>query len=297
MLMSDNTTQRIDSPKTFINYISAIVSLIIMLYLLGVWGLLAIYTNQLLHYSKENIPFYVELKDDANEAMVFAFQKKLEASDFIKEQTVKYVSKDQALEILEGDAVITKEDALLLGDNLLPNMIHFCLKDEYFANYEAIVEDVKKNNFVEHVFYTEMPAQNLSTKGYRLEIVLLVLMLFFIFVVVTLIKNTLKLILLANKPLIQTMQLVGATFEQMAQPYLRQSLKNGFLSALIAITCLWLTRVLLENGLGIMAQYDLDFWTGILSGVLIFVGLFCSWICTKHSVRKYLTKPVEQWEL
>lgn len=268
-----------------------------MLYLLGVWGILAIYTNQLIHYSKESIPFYVELKDDANEALVFAFQKKLEASDFVKKQTVAYISKDQALETLEGDAVLAKEDVLLFGENLLPNMIRFSLNEAHFSNYETIIADIQAMNFVEQVFYTEMPTQKLSTKVYRLEIILLVLLLFFIFVVVTLIKNTLKLILLANKGRIQTMQLVGATLEQMTQPYIRQSLKNGLFSALVAIACLWLTRMILESGLGTFAQYDLDFWTGILSATIVLVGTFSSWICTKHSVQKYLTKSVDEWEL
>lgn len=268
-----------------------------MLYLLGIWGLLAIYTNQLIHYSKESLPFYIELKDDANEALVFAFQKKLEASDFVKEHTVTYIPKDKALEILEEDGQLTKEELLLFGENLLPNMLQFCLNDAHFANYKTIVEEIKTNDFVEDIFYTEIPTQNLSTKVYRLEIILLVLMLFFIFVVVTLIKNTLKLILLANKAAIQTMQLVGATVEQMAQPYLQQSLKNGLLSALIAIAFLWLTRLLLESGLGILAQYDLDFWTAVLSVVILIIGVFCSWICTRHSVQKYLTKSTSEWDI
>lgn len=283
--------------KTLVNYIATIVSLIIMLYLLGVWGLLAIYTNQFLNYSKENIPFYIELKDNAGEAQVFAFQKELEASTFVKEKTVQYISKDEALDLFEDDEMMTKEDVLLFGENLLPNMIRFYLNDAHFLDYEQIVKEIQSNPFVEHVFYTEAPAENLSGKVYRLEIILLVLMLFFIFVVVTLMKNTLKLTFLANKDLIQTMQMVGATFEKMAAPYIRQSLKNGLLSGIIAVAFLWLTRILLESGLGTFEQYDLDFWTTILSVVVILIGLFLSWICTRHSVQKYLKKPVEAWNL
>lgn len=295
--MSKTSVPTAGTSKTFINYLATVISLIIMLYLLGVWGLLAIYTNQFLNYSKENIPFYVELKDDAGESQVFAFQKELEASAFVRTKTVEYISKEDALDLFENDDVMTKKDVLLFGENLLPNMIRFYLNDAHFSEYEAIVQQIQANTFVEHVFYTEAPAESLSGKVYRLEIILLVLMLFFIFVVVTLIKNTLKLTFLANKDLIKTMQMVGATLEKMAAPYIRQSLKNGFLSGIIAVAFLWLTRILLENGLGTFGQYDLDFWTSILSVIVIVVGVFLSWICTRHSVQKYLKISVEEWQI
>jgi cell division transport system permease protein len=295
--MSKTRVSTTGAPKITVNYIATVISLIIMLYLLGVWGLLAIYTNQFLTYSKENIPFYIELKDDAGESQVFAFQKELEASDFVREKTVEYISKEEALDLFEGDEIMTKEDVLLFGENLLPNMIRFYLDGAHFAGYEQIVKEIQQNAFVEHVFYTEAPAENLSGKVYRLEIILLVLMLFFIFVVVTLIKNTLKLTFLANKDLIKTMQMVGATLEKMAAPYIRQSLKNGLLSGIIAVAFLWLTRILLESGLGTFEQYDLDFWTSILSAIVVVVGVFLSWICTRHSVQKYLKKPVEAWNV
>jgi len=295
--MSKTSLPTAGTSKTFVNYIASIVSLIIMLYLLGVWGLLAIYTNQFLNYSKENIPFYIELKDDARESQVFTFQKELEASPFVRKKTVEYISKEAALDLFESDATMTKEDVLLFGENLLPNMIRFYLKESHFSGYEGIVKEIELNPFVKQVFYTEAPAESLSSKVYRLEIILLVLMLFFIFVVVTLMKNTLKLTFLANKDLIKTMQVVGATFEKMATPYIRQSLKNGLLSGIIAVAFLWLTRILLENGLGMYEQYALGFWTKILSVIIIVTGVLLSWICTRQSVKKYLKTSVEDWDV
>ncbi len=268
-----------------------------MLYLLGMWGLVVIYANQSINYSKEHIPFYIELKDDANEALVFSFQKKLEASAYAKAQSVEYLSKEDALEQLKGDEVLTQDDVMLFGENLLPNMIRFCIEKEYFADYERIVAEIKENDFVEHIFYTEVPAKNLAGKVYRLELILSVLMLFFIFVVITLIKNTLKLILLSNKDLIQTMQLVGSTWEYMSKPYIKQSLKNGLLSGVLAIGCIWGTRYLLEGELGSLIQYDINLWTAALSVVVLMVGVALSWLCTRHSVRKYLAKPVYEWEI
>lgn len=277
------------------NYTATIVSLTIMLYWLGVCGMVAIYAHQLFNYSKEQLAFYIELKDDANEAMVFAFQKKLEASSYTKPQTVTYISKEDGLEMMKDEEGLTKEEVMLFGENLLPNIIQFSIKEEYFSDYEGIITDIKSNNFVSDVFYEKAPAKNLATKVYRLEIILFVLMIFFIFVVVTLIKNTLKLVLVANKQITKTMQLVGATWERLSKPYLRQSLKNGWWSALIAVVCLWLTRFLFESGWGQLDQ--IDFWTTLLSVIILITGLLLSWICTRHSVRKYLTKPVDEWEL
>jgi cell division protein FtsX len=141
--MSKTSVPIAGASKTFINYVATVISLIIMLYLLGVWGLLAIYTNQFLNYSKENIPFYVELKDDAVESQVFAFQKELETSAFVRPKTVTYISKEDALDLFENDEIMTKEDVLLFGENLLPNMIRFYLNNTHFSDYEKIVKEMK----------------------------------------------------------------------------------------------------------------------------------------------------------
>jgi len=292
--MPSSAADKINQSGTFWNYISAIISMTIMLYLLGAWGALAITANQFINFSKENIAFYIELKDDANEATVFAFQKKLEAATYTKKKSVRYIPKEQALDELKDDAILTEEDVLLFGENLLPNMLRFTLNKDHFADYAQVVAEIENEDFVNQVFYTDAIAQNISTKVYRLELILIVLMIFFIFVVLTIIKNTLKLLLIANKSVIRTMQMVGATVEKMAKPYLRQSIYNGLLSSLAAIVALWGSRYLLEIDLG-QLSLNINIWMAFLSGLIVLVGLLLSWGATRQSVYKHLKKPVDEW--
>lgn len=285
------------NPKLWTNYIAAIVSLTILLYVLGFGGLLTIYGNQLVDYSTENIAFYIELKDDVNETEVFAFQKKLEISSFVKQHSVEYISKDKALEDLKEDPLLNREDILLFGDNLLPNMIRFHLSKTYNGDNDLLIQDLQSNHFVEQVFSRDTSIENISTKLYRLEIIVLILVIFFIFVVITLIKNTLKLILIANKETIRIIQTVGATWEFMTQPYLRQSIKNGFGATMVAVFAIWMTRFLFESDLDAAIKADINILMIIISFGMLFIGVIISWWCTQTSMQKFFGKSVDDWEI
>lgn len=270
------------------SYLPTTLGLFVMLYLLGSMGLVFVYSSKLVTYAKENISFYIELKDEANEAAVFAFQKKIEIAPYTKPQTVRYISKDEALKTLTQEGA-TKEEMMPFGENLLPNMLEFKLRSDYKVDNEQIIKEIKKNDFVEDVFYTETPVETIASKVYLLKIILSVLMLFFIFVVINLLQNKLNQLLSTNKTEIQIMQMAGATSDYIAQPYLRQSLKNGFIASILAIIAVWTTRYLFDSGLDTSAL-NLETWIILLFVVLMLIGILFPWGITKYKVQKYLSK-------
>lgn len=293
--MSKNAVHKNTNPHSFSNYLSTIFSLFVMLYLLGVGGLIIIYTNQLMAYAKNNISFYIELKDDANEAAVFTFQKKLETYSYTNPKTVEYISKEKALEVLTRDGT-TKEEMMPFGENLLPNMLQFKINPHYTGDYDQIIQEIKTNDFVEEVFFTDTPTESIASKVYLLKIILSVLMLFFIFVVITLQQGKIRQLLNNNKDAVQVMQLAGATLGYMSKAYTSQSLKNGLLSGTMAVAAVWGTRYLFEDGLDITVL-NMEGWAVLLSLVLLLIGLLFPWLFTKYTVRKYLSKPVKEWDL
>ncbi|MCP4442807.1 MAG: hypothetical protein GY810_28210 [Aureispira sp.] len=288
-------TQNFHNPKTFFNYIYAIVSLTFMLYWLGILGSVLIYTSNLLTYFRENIPFYIELKDNAPEADVFKYQKKLEVSEFVKKGSVRYISKEEAVEELEGDDLLSKDDLMLFGENLLPNMIAFHMRGDFVTSNEEIIAEIRTMGFVEDVFHMEGATRNISTNLYRVGLIVLVLVIFFIFVAITLIKNTLKLMILSNKQLIQTMQLVGSNWEYMSKPYLQQSIRNALFSSGIAIVAILITIWIAQSQIDGLSHFaSASSFVG-LSVVLIIVSMLVSWGSTRHSINKYMRVPTNQW--
>lgn len=293
--MSNNTAHKISNPQSFSNYLSTILSLFVMLYLLGVGGLIVVYTNQLMAYAKDNISFYIELKDDANEASVFTFQKKLETYPYASPKTVEYISKEKALEILTKDGS-TKEEMMPFGENMLPNMLQFKINPDYAGDYDQVVQEIKANDFVDEVFYTETPTDSIVSRVYLLKIILSLLMVFFIFVVIVLLQSKLKLLLSANRSAIQVMQIAGATQGYISKPYMIQSLKNGLLCGIMAVVALWGTRFLFEDGLDTQVL-NMEIWVVLLSVMLILIGVLFPWLFTRFTVFRYLSKPLKEWDL
>ncbi|MDC0231289.1 permease-like cell division protein FtsX [Aureispira] len=268
-----------------------------MLYLFGVLNFLIIYSNQYDNNLKENIPFYIELKDNANQATVFAFQKKLQTSAYVKSNSVEYLTKEDALSGIKDNNLLTKEDVLLFGENLLPNMIRFFFNNEYFDDYKNIVEDIQSYNFVELVFFSEDRVYNLESRVFPYEIILLVLMIFFIFVIIILTSNKIKLVLVSDKEVVGKLQKTGSSPDIITKPYFVQSVSNGLIGGILSLGGIWATWFFLNVELDTQDMFNMNMWTVILSSILIFGVLFFSWIYTRHIIHKLTSKPVEEWDL
>jgi cell division transport system permease protein len=289
--------QKEQHPTTIRNYFYAMMALTVLLYLLGVLGVIVVSSNSAITYVRENIPFYVELQDSANDAEVFRFQKQLESSEFVKRGSVHYISEEEAMQelIADEELQLSEEDIMMFGENLLPNAITFNLKSEYLGKYDAFLKDIKSNEFVADVYHVEEIAKNSAISLERIGLVTILLVIFFIFVATTLIKNTLKLSILSNREYIRIMQISGATEDYLAQPYIKNSVRNALICGGIAILLLIFTILILQ----LQPNSDLSFgnW-GSFSLVFLAVlaiGMLTFWLSTKHSIRKYITKGIEEW--
>lgn len=284
-------------PTTIRNYFYAMMALSVLLYLLGGLGVLVVYSNNAITYVRENIPFYIELQDSANDAEVFRFQKQLESSEFVKNGSVRYISEDEAMEELveDDDLQLTEEDIMLFGENLLPNAITFNLKSEYLGKYDAFLKDIKSNKFIADIYHVEEIARNSSVSLKRIGFVTILLVIFFIFVAITLIKNTLKLSILSNREYIRIMQISGATEDYLTQPYLRNSIRNALICGGIAILLLIFTILILQLQPGTNMQFGNWGSFSLVFMAVISVGLATFWLSTKHSIRKYITKGSDEW--
>jgi hypothetical protein len=73
------------------SYLTSIISISLVLFLLGLVGLLALNANRLAVHVKENIGFSVILKEGAREVDIIRLQKNLDAKVYVK--STDYISK------------------------------------------------------------------------------------------------------------------------------------------------------------------------------------------------------------
>ena len=109
----------------------------------------------------------------------------------------------------------------------------------------------------------------------------------------SLIFNTIRLAMFANRFTIKTQQLFGATRWFIIKPFLGRSILNGFVSGitaciLIAALVFYIDYTLPDLGL----QGDLVTF-GALFGVIIVFGILISFLSTLTAVLRYLRLKVE----
>ena len=101
------------------SYLTLVISVSLVLFLLGVLGLVLINARELSDYFRESLSFSVMLADDAKTADIRMLQKDLDAKPYVK--STKYVSKDEAAAKMKED--LGEDFISFLGDNPLPPSI------------------------------------------------------------------------------------------------------------------------------------------------------------------------------
>jgi len=268
------------------SYATSIVSISLVLFLIGLMGFLLVNAKSLSDYVKESLNLSIILKENTKEVEIRRLQKNLDASTYVK--STAYVSKEEAARQLENEL---GEDFLgFLGFNPLLASIDVYLYAPY-ANSDSITNienEIKEYSIVKEVYYHESLIHLINENIKKISLVILIFSGLLMLIALTLINNTVRLSVYAKRFLINTMQLVGATHAFIRKPFLRKSVLQGILSALIAIviigTILYFAQKEFEEILKIQSVKEL----GILCGAIILLGVLFSWVSTFFAVNKYL---------
>ena len=285
---------RQEPPRSQPNYGRSIVSVALVLFLLGFFGMVILQARQLVALLKEEINLIVEINDIATPEEKTALQAHLESSTFLKPESLHYISKEEGIQLLRDDF---GEDFLEAG---LPNPLHdvyvFNVKAQYMHpdSMTSIRTGLMKNWYsVSDVYYQQGLIETLAKNLRRIGWVSLGISLFFIFVAFVLIHNTIRLALYSNRFMIKTQELVGASWEFISKPFLARSFWNGILSGLLGIALLNVLLWVAQQE--IPELKELHDWPSILVlfGILIAVGVLITWSSTYYVVNKYLKMRVD----
>ena len=105
------------------SYLSVILSIAFVLFLLGLFGLLVLNTKKISDYFKEQASITIFLNDDVDNQTVKNLETLLKSEDFTK--SIRYISKEEAANIAKKE---NGEDFMdFLGYNPLKNSIDHIL--------------------------------------------------------------------------------------------------------------------------------------------------------------------------
>lgn len=268
------------------SYLTLVISVSLVLFLLGILGLVIINAKELSDYFRESLSFSVMLDDDAREADIRMLQKDLDARPYVK--STVYVSKDEAAAKMKED--LGEDFISFLGDNPLPPSIDVYLYADYTSpdSVARIEKYVTEYPFVKEVYYEESLLFLINENVRKVSLFLLVISAFLFLIAVTIINNTIRLAIYSKRFLIRTMQLVGATRSFIRKPFLRRSIYHGVLAALIAMTLLMGLLYLIEKEFYMMFSFESTKLLALLCVLLIIMGILINYVSTFLSVNRYL---------
>jgi cell division transport system permease protein len=279
--------QRHERSRLRSSYLSLVVSVSLVLFLLGILGLVLINAKELSDYFRESLSFSVMLDDAAKEADIRMLQKDLDAKSYIKSTT--YVSKDDAASKMKEE--LGEDFVSFLGDNPLPPSIDVYLTSKYTRpdSVAKIEKYILGYPFVKEVYYQESLLFLINENVKKISLFLLVISSFLFLIALTIINNTIRISIYSKRFIIRTMQLVGATRSFIRKPFILQSALHGFIAALIAMTLLMGLLYLIEKEFFLMFTFENTNLLLLLGAALIMTGVLINIISTYFSVNRYLS--------
>lgn len=274
------------------SYITSIISISLVLFMLGLIGILLLNTRKISIYVKENIGFSVILKESVKEADRLQLQKNLDALRFIK--STEYISKERAAKEFQQE--LGEDFVSFLGFNPLLSSIDVKLFAAY-ANPDSITmveKEIQKYDQVKEVYYQKSLLNLINDNVRKISFTILIFCGILFIIAISLINNTIRLSIYSKRFIINTMQLVGATKSFIRKPFLLKSVLQGIYCSGIAIAILLFFLNWLERQLqGIVKLNELT-TLFILCSALLVIGICINLISTWFSVNKYLRLNTEE---
>ena len=258
-----------------------------VLILLGMVVFFVLSARNLSAHMKENLTVTIMLKDSVSVNDAKLFCRDLYHRPYSR--NIDYISKEQA----KKDQIkeLGSDPTEFLGFNPFPATLEIQLKADY-ANRDSlkwIAKEIKKDSRVSDLAYMEDLMNKVNLNLSRISLILLVLAVLLTFVSFSLISNTVRLSVYANRFVIHTMKLVGASWGFIRRPFLNQAMMIGVIAAILAI------GILASGVYGLYLTQpgvlDIVTWEVLVitaAAVLLFgiiITALCAWLAVNRFLR------------
>ncbi len=266
--------------------ITSTISMSLVLFLIGLVALLLFAARDLSTFIKENISLTVLLEESITPEQTDRIERYLGNSKFTKEHV--FISKEDALK--EHIQTMGDDPEKYLGFNPLSASFEVNLKADY-ANKDSVeVFEQKLKAFagINRIAYQQDIITMVNENITRISLILLVVATILLLISITLMNNTIRLSIYANRFLINTMKLVGATPWFIRKPYVKRGLLNGLVAALISLGMLSLLLIYIKNKID-MNLFTLQGTTLFnVAAIVIALGMILTALASYTAVGKYL---------
>lgn len=277
-------------------WISTVLSISLVLIMIGLLGIILINARRITNETKENIDFEVILQPDIETGDILSIRKEIEAMKEVK--STVFVSKEQAAK--ETIELLGHDFRDVVGDILPPSII-LKIKSDYTDNkhLQQLEKQLQMDQRVYDVQYQRTYVENINHNLSTISMVLIGISCILLFIAISLLVNTMRLSIYANRFLIRSMLYVGAKRSTIRRPFIAKGIWQGIWGALLAM-------VVLTGGICLGHSYTpsgnftliaTDSQTignyTLLYVILLALGLLFTWLATSLAVRKYIRMKLD----
>lgn len=289
--MRKNSQDKYQKRRLLSTYFSVVVSISLVLFLVGLLGLLLLNSKKVADHFKEQIAFTIYINDSAKPIEIKQLQKSLALR--VETKTSRFVSKEEAAETHAKE--IGEDFMEFLGYNPLLSSIDVYFNASFVS--PAFLRELQKNfenkAYISEVLYDEPLVEILDENIKKITQWILILSAVFILVAILLINSSIRLSIYSKRMIIKTMQLVGATKGFIRKPFIWKHLQLGVLGSLIALGAL--SGVLYELN---QRFPELNFISNPLEPVLVFssillMGILITCLSTFFATQRFLNLTTE----
>ncbi len=286
--------------KKFGSYpnIMVVLSLSVALFLVGLCGLLSMQARKLSKLVKENIEVQIYLSKDLSANKIDSVYSIIAKKPFVAKKDnqfpqITFVSKDVAAQKFIKE---TKEDFKeFLGENPLRDAYIVKIEESFFTENQlkAIKTDLEKIDGVFEVAYLENFVEQINNNISKIYLWLSVIVLILIGVILVLVNNTIKLAFYSQRMLIRSMKLVGATDGFIRSPFIKRSVFQGLIAALISTGFVFIIQqIALVNIPELIFIQEIEKMALLTLGVIV-LGILISVVCTYYALSKYMRASLD----
>lgn len=269
------------------SYFSTIISISLVLFFIGMAGLLVLNARSVSNYFKENITVSVVLSVEASEDDASQLSEQISGYPFYKDSRI--ISKEEGVEQMKQ---MLGEDFLDVFEvNPIPVSLELQVAADYISTDSLARVEYMLSQYpvVEDVVYQQSMVELLNSNLERIGYVIGCFTLLLMFVSTVLINNTVRLNIYAKRFVIHTMRLVGATKFFISRPFLGQAFFQGLIAGLIANVYLLVTLYIIRNEFNQLFTLLEPSALGLLIVLVVAVGVLICVVSTGFVVRSMIS--------
>ena len=277
--------------------ITVVISIALVLFLLGLMGLILINAQKYSDYIKEQLVVnaYFDENYDAKDSVKIA-QTEKKAFDQIRTlapvKKATFISREMAA--VEAKKSMGVESDALFEENIFPSSVEVALKPEYVdpAKIDEAIKQIKTVPGITDVKNNSTLMVEVYNNLNRILKWILGLSLLFLVLAIVLINNSIRLKIFAKRFIIKTMQLVGAQRRFILKPFIREAVVLGLIGSVLGLLALFGAWYYFTQQIGqAFMQEDQQFIWLIL---LIFaVGVIITVLSTIFATWRFLRSNVD----